>query len=119
MLNRDRCVRAIVETLVFREWGEHDLEKRVASATTFVLATRQAMPDFAGLGIRILTLGFEVSVLARQLRPFHACAPHIRARHIASWQNSRIGAFASLINFYAALTTFSVYSDIYGQNGTG
>jgi hypothetical protein len=115
MLSHEQRVRAIVNTLILRDLGEEDIERRTAIVSDFVLTTQRGMPDFAGLGIRFLTLLFDMCAIPASMRRFHNSALPVRLKQIDTWQSSRLGFLRSTISFYETLTVFGIYSDIYGK----
>jgi hypothetical protein len=115
MLNYERCVQAIVHALIMRELGEEDIEGRTAIVSGFVLTTQKEMPDYAGWAIRLLTLLLDLRTYPGTWRPFHASALPVQLKQLEAWQASRLGFLRSTISFYSALTTFGVYSEIYGE----
>lgn len=118
LLNFEKCVRAIAETMAQQDPIKTAPERTVASVGTFLMATHARMPDYMRLGSWILVMTFDAWPYVTSGRPFHCLNHKQRNRQIERWEHSRLGLRRSLVTFFRTLVTFGLSSE--GEkNGCG
>jgi FMN phosphatase YigB (HAD superfamily) len=112
----EKCVRAVVDTLLCQELPLARKPENVEFIGTYVLAAHAAMPDYLRLAFRILTFVFDAWPYPTTGRPFHRLGPDHREDQVKRWQRSRLQIRSALIAFYRTFTIFGAYSEIYEQD---
>ena len=77
--------------------------------TVFVLQQWRQMPRFLAWPLRIATIGFACSGLARG-GLFHRLSPHHRHLQVERWRHSSLGPCRDLIRFYRSLALLALWS---------
>jgi hypothetical protein len=76
----------------------------------FVLEQWARMPDYLRQPMRVATVGFGWSALARSGRLYHTSDVVRRRRHRMAWRSSSLSAPRDLMRFYESLATLALYS---------
>ena len=115
--NFERAILALGETVA---WERQSGSDRVASlgkgAADFLLAVHKRMPDYLRPPFHILVLVFDAWPLVRRGRLFHQLRIDDRLAELDRWRQSRLEVRRRLVEFYATLAVFGMYSDLYGQD---
>ena len=77
--------------------------------TQFVLTQHALMPDYLRAPIKLATLDFDGTGLARG-KPFHRHSADARERQISTWRNSSLGFKRDFIRYFESLATLALYS---------
>jgi hypothetical protein len=116
LLSFDKCIEAIAETLVTREFPLSRQAEKSGDIAAFLLEVHSRMPDYLRLVFRILTLVFDAWPYPMTGKPFHRLSLARRSDQLDRWEHSRLQSRHGLIAFYRTLAIFGLYSELYKQD---
>lgn len=114
-LSFEKCVGAIVRTMVGQEAPAEASDANVETVSAFLMATHSKMPDYLQLAFHILVLAFDAWPCLTKGKPFHRLDVKQRSGQLDRWEHSHIGAKRSLVAFYRSLVTFGLFSELHSK----
>lgn len=112
----EKAVAAFADTIARRKEFAGSNATEIEAVSDYLIAVHARMPDYLRALFRLLTLIFDAWPYLAAGRPFHRLDLPGRIAQIEAWERSRLEVRRRLIEFYASLALFCLYSERYGRD---
>lgn len=113
----EHAIVSLGETVAWERGSGKDRDPALGTnVADFLLAVHKQMPDYLRPPFHMLVLLFDIWPLPRKGRFFHQLSLDERLIELDSWRRARLEFRRRFVEFYASLSVFGLYSDLYGQD---